>query len=58
MKAKITSQFAKSHVEEAVVKPSGDDRLEADDEVDQVAGHVKRAGENLKDAIKTEGTVR
>jgi uncharacterized protein YjbJ (UPF0337 family) len=51
-KAKNTSQVAKGHVEEAVGKASGNDRLEADGKVDQVAGHVKQAGENLKDAIK------
>ncbi len=51
-KAKNTSQVAKGHVEEAVGKATGNDRLEAEGKVDRVAGHVKHAGEHLKDAIE------
>lgn len=51
-RAKNASQVAKGNVEEAVGKASGNDRLETEGMVDQVAGHVKQASEKLKDAVK------
>ena len=51
-KTKNASQVAKGNIEETVGKASGNDRLESDGTVDQVAGHVKQASEKLKDALK------
>lgn len=51
-KAKNATQVAKGHVEEAVGKATGNDRLETSGKVDQMKGKVKQAGEKIKDAVK------
>ena len=51
-KAKNASQVVKGTVKESVGKVTGNDKLESDGKVDQMEGHVRQAGENLKDAFK------
>jgi uncharacterized protein YjbJ (UPF0337 family) len=52
-KAKNMAQISKGKVEEVVGKATNDDQLEAEGTVDQMAGHLKQAGENAKDVFKT-----
>ena len=47
------AQISKGKVEEVVGKATNDDQLEAEGTVDQMAGHLKQAGENAKDVFKT-----
>jgi uncharacterized protein YjbJ (UPF0337 family) len=51
-KAKNAAQVAKGNVEEVAGKASGNERLEADGQADQAVGHLKQAGEKIKDVFK------
>jgi uncharacterized protein YjbJ (UPF0337 family) len=51
-KAKNLAQIAKGKVEEGAGKATGDNRLEASGEADQLKGNMKQAGEKVKDAFK------
>jgi len=51
-KTKNMAQIAKGKIEETVGKSAGDEQLEAEGNVDQMAGNVKQAGEKVKDAFK------
>jgi uncharacterized protein YjbJ (UPF0337 family) len=51
-KAKNRAEIAKGKLKETAGQVSGDSRLEAEGDVDQMMGHVKQAGEKVKDALK------
>ena len=51
-KAKNLAEIAKGKLKETAGKTSGDSQLEAEGNVDQMRGHVKQAGEKVKDAFK------
>ena len=51
-KVKNKAQEAKGHLKEAVGKATNDRTLQAKGKKDKVAGNVKQAGENVKDAFK------
>jgi uncharacterized protein YjbJ (UPF0337 family) len=51
-KVKNTTQIAKGKLKESAGKATGNDRLQADGEVDQLKGNIKQAGEKVKDAFK------
>lgn len=51
-KAKNRGEIAKGDVKAATGRATGDRSLEAEGKADQVSGHVKQAGEKLKDAVK------
>jgi uncharacterized protein YjbJ (UPF0337 family) len=51
-KAKNLAEIAKGKLKETAGKSSGDSQLEAEGNVDQMRGHVKQAGEKVKDALK------
>jgi uncharacterized protein YjbJ (UPF0337 family) len=42
----------KGKVEEAAGRVSGNEKLEAEGQDDQMMGNLKQAGEKLKDAVK------
>jgi uncharacterized protein YjbJ (UPF0337 family) len=52
-KAKNVAQKAKGEVKEQTGKATDDRSLEAEGKGDQVAGSLKNAGENVKDAFKS-----
>jgi uncharacterized protein YjbJ (UPF0337 family) len=51
-KAKNATQVTKGDVKEAAGQVSGNDRLVAEGKIDQMVGHIKQAGEKIKDAVK------
>jgi len=51
-KSKNNAQIAKGKIKETTGRATGNDKLEADGEVDQIKGHLKQAGEKAKDAFK------
>jgi uncharacterized protein YjbJ (UPF0337 family) len=51
-KAKNMAEIAKGKLKETAGKTSGDAQLEGDGDVDQMKGHVKQAGEKVKDALE------
>lgn len=51
-KAKNLAQISKGKMKEATGRATGDDHLEAEGVVDQTKGHLKQAGEKVKDAFK------
>jgi len=51
-KAKDTVQKVTGQGKEKVGQATGDEQLEAEGRKDQVAGSLKKAGENVKDAFK------
>jgi len=51
-KAKKLAERAKGKLKETASAESGDSQLEAEGNVDDMKGHVKLAGENVKDALK------
>jgi len=51
-KAKNMAQVAKGEGEEVAGKTTGDDKLEAEGNADQMKGNMKQAGEKIKDAFK------
>jgi uncharacterized protein YjbJ (UPF0337 family) len=50
-KAKNVAQIAKGKFKEAAGKTTGDDQLETEGDADQMMGHVKQAGEKVKDTF-------
>ena len=50
-KVNNAAQDATGHVKEAVGNATGDDNLKADGQADQTESHLKKAGENVKDAF-------
>ena len=52
-KAKNSAQVSKGKLKEAAGKVTGDDDLQAEGQVDQIKGNLKKAGENVKDAFKS-----
>jgi len=52
MKAKNAPQIAKGKVEQIEGSVTGDKVLESKGRADQSLGHLKQAGQHLKDAIK------
>jgi len=51
-KARNTAQRAKGKIKEEAGKATGNDRLRAKGEADQLKGNLKQAGEKVKDAVK------
>ncbi len=51
-KLKNTVQTGKGQVKKATGKATHDRSLEAEGEAEKVAGNLKQAGENIKDAVK------
>lgn len=52
-KAKNTAQTAKGKAKDAVGRATGDKDLETEGKADQVLGHLKQAGEKVKDAVRS-----
>ena len=52
-KVKNKAQIVKGKIKEATGKSSGDAQMEADGDVDQMKGHMKEAGEKVKDAMES-----
>jgi uncharacterized protein YjbJ (UPF0337 family) len=52
-KAKNTAQTARGKAKDVVGRATDDKGLEAEGKVDQVIGHLKQAGEKIKDAVQT-----
>lgn len=50
-KAKNAAQDVKGKIEEGVGRVTGDDQKVAEGKADQFAANVKKAGENIKDAV-------
>ena len=48
-----TAETVRGKVKETVGRATNDDGIELEGKVEQVAGHLKQAGEKLKDAFKT-----
>jgi uncharacterized protein YjbJ (UPF0337 family) len=51
-KVKNAAQDAAGHVKEGVGRTTGDADLEAEGQADQTKASLKKAGENVKDALK------
>jgi len=51
-KAKNSAQKVKGKVKEKAGKATGNDKLQAEGNADQVKGNLKQDGENVKDAFK------
>jgi uncharacterized protein YjbJ (UPF0337 family) len=51
-KAKNLAQISKGKMKEATGRAMGNDHLEDEGVVDQTKGHLKQAGEKVKDAFK------
>ena len=51
-KAKNSAQQAKGKVKETAGKATGNDKLQAEGNADQMKGNLKQAGEKVKDAFK------
>jgi uncharacterized protein YjbJ (UPF0337 family) len=51
-KIRDKAEVLKGKVKEAAGRVTGDPVLEAEGKGDQVGGHVKQAGEQVKDAVK------
>jgi uncharacterized protein YjbJ (UPF0337 family) len=52
-KAKNTAQTARGKAKDVVGRATDDKGLEAEGKVDQIVGHLKQAGEKVKDAVQT-----
>jgi uncharacterized protein YjbJ (UPF0337 family) len=52
-KAKNTAQQVKGNIKEKVGSATGNEDLEAKGKTDQTKGNLKQAGENVKDAFKS-----
>ena len=50
-KAKNKAQTARGKAKDAVGRATGDKPMETEGKVDQVVGHLKDAGEKVKDAV-------
>jgi uncharacterized protein YjbJ (UPF0337 family) len=51
-KAKNSAEAARGKAKDAVGRATGNKDLETEGKSDQLAGHLKQAGEKVKDAIK------
>jgi uncharacterized protein YjbJ (UPF0337 family) len=51
-KAKNSAQTAKGKAKDLAGRVTGDKGLQGEGKVDQVAGHLKQAGEKVKDAVR------
>lgn len=51
-KLKNAAEDAKGKAKEAVGKATDDEELQAEGEADQTKASLKKAGENVKDAVK------
>jgi uncharacterized protein YjbJ (UPF0337 family) len=52
-KAKNMAQISKGKLKEVVGESTDNNQLEAEGNVDQLTGHIKQAGEKVKDVFKT-----
>ncbi len=52
-KAKNKAQTARGKVKDAVGRATGDESMETEGKADQVVGHLKDAGEKVKDAVRS-----
>ena len=52
-KAKNSAQTAKGKAKDVAGRVTGDKDLQSEGKVDQVAGHLKQAGEKVKDAVRS-----
>jgi uncharacterized protein YjbJ (UPF0337 family) len=50
-KSKNSAQIAKGKMKEAAGKATGDERLQDKGKAEQMKGHLKQAGEKVKDAF-------
>jgi uncharacterized protein YjbJ (UPF0337 family) len=50
-KSKNSGQIAKGKAKEAVGRATGDEHLQDKGKADQMTGHLKQAGEKVKDAF-------
>jgi uncharacterized protein YjbJ (UPF0337 family) len=50
-KAKNSAQTAKGKAKDVAGRVTGDKDLQSEGKADQVAGHLKQAGEKVKDAV-------
>ena len=48
-----TAETVRGKVKETVGRATNDDGIELEGKVEQVAGHLKQAGEKIKDAFKS-----
>jgi uncharacterized protein YjbJ (UPF0337 family) len=51
-KAKNAAQVSKGKIEKAAGKAVGSEHLKAQGQIDELKGHLKQAGEKIKDAFK------
>ncbi|NNN02054.1 MAG: CsbD family protein [Acidimicrobiaceae bacterium] len=51
-KSKNKAQITKGKIKASLGKATRNDKLMADGQIDQLKGHVKQAGEKVKDAFK------
>jgi uncharacterized protein YjbJ (UPF0337 family) len=51
-KSKNSAEIAKGNVKEVAGKVTGDQHLQDEGKADQMTGHLKQAGEKVKDAVK------
>jgi uncharacterized protein YjbJ (UPF0337 family) len=52
-KAHNVAETAKGKAKDVVGRATGDKDLESEGKADQVAGHLKQAGEKVKDAVRS-----
>jgi uncharacterized protein YjbJ (UPF0337 family) len=52
-KAKNSAQTAKGKAKDIAGRVTGDKDLQSEGKGDQVAGHLKQAGEKVKDAVRS-----
>ena len=52
-KARNSVQTARGKAKDAVGRVTGDKDLETEGKADQVVGHLKQAGEKVKDAVRS-----
>jgi uncharacterized protein YjbJ (UPF0337 family) len=52
-KARNTAETARGKAKGVVGRATGDKDLESEGKVDQVVGHLKQAGEKVKDAVRS-----
>jgi uncharacterized protein YjbJ (UPF0337 family) len=55
-KAQNTAEAARGKAKEVVGRTIRDEGLETEGKVDQVVGHLKQAGEKIKDALRSGST--
>jgi uncharacterized protein YjbJ (UPF0337 family) len=52
-KARNTAETAKGKAKDVAGRVTGDKDLETEGKADQVVGHLKQAGEKVKDAVRS-----